>query len=273
MVVLYIDSEETCMTEEREILAIIPARFDSHRFPGKVIAELAGKPLVVHTYERTIQAKCISKAVIATDDQQVADALAPYDIEVVMTSPDHPSGTDRIAEVARTSTADIIVNVQGDEPMLDPITIERAVEAMLQNPNLQMATAKHAITNPDDIQNPNVVKVVTDQNGMALYFSRSPIPHTRDITDQSPDHPVYWQHIGLYVFRRSFLLDYAAMEPTELEGLEKLEQLRVLENGHQIAVVETDFKSIGVDTPEDLERVRKLIEDKLSIQKTEQNES
>lgn len=259
------------MSEQREILAIIPARFASHRFPGKVIAELAGKPLVVHTYERTIQAKCISKAVIATDDQKVVDALAPYDIEVIMTSPDHPSGTDRIAEVARTSTADIIVNVQGDEPMLDPLTIERAVEVMLENPNLGMATAKHAITKPEDILDPNVVKVVTDKNGMALYFSRSPVPHLRDITDQTPEHPVYWQHIGLYVFRRSFLLDYADMAPTELEGLEKLEQLRALENGHQIAVVETDFKSIGVDTPEDLERVRKLLEDKLNSQEPERN--
>ena len=260
------------MSEEREILAIIPARFASQRFPGKVIAELAGKPLVVHTYERTIQAKRISKAVIATDDQRVVDALAPYEIEVVMTSPDHPSGTDRIAEVARTSTADIIVNVQGDEPMLDPNTIDRAVDAILADPNLNMATAKHAITNPDDIRDPNVVKVVTDKNGMALYFSRSPIPHTRDIADQSPDHPVYWLHIGLYVYRRSFLLDYAEMPPTELESLEKLEQLRALENGHKIAVVETDFKSIGVDTPEDLQRVRALLEDTLNHQ-SERNES
>jgi 3-deoxy-manno-octulosonate cytidylyltransferase (CMP-KDO synthetase) len=260
------------MSEEREILAIIPARFASHRFPGKVIAELAGKPLVVHTYERTMQAKCISKAVIATDDQKVVDALAPYDIEVIMTSPDHPSGTDRIAEVARTSTADIIVNVQGDEPMLDPETIDRAVEVMLKNPKLNMATAKHALTKREDILDPNDVKVVTDKNGMALYFSRSPIPHIRDITDQSPDHPIYWLHIGLYVFRRSFLLEYADMEPTELEGIEKLEQLRALENGHQIAVVETDFKSIGVDTPEDLERVRKLLENKLNSQDSERNE-
>ena len=260
------------MTEKREILAVIPARFASQRFPGKVIAELAGKPLVVHTYERTIQAKCISRALIATDDEKVVDALAPYDIEVVMTSPHHPSGTDRIAEVARTSTADIIVNVQGDEPMLDPITIERAVDAMVKNPTLSMATAKHAITKAEDIQDPNVVKVVTDKNGMALYFSRSPIPHMRDINAQTPDHPVYWQHIGLYVFRRSFLLDYADMAPTELEGLEKLEQLRALENGHKIAVVETDFKTIGVDTPGDLERVRKLLEEKLNTQETERTE-
>ena len=252
------------MAESREILAVIPARFASQRFPGKVIAELGGKPLVVHTYERAIEAECITKAVIATDDDRVRDALSPYDIEVVMTSPNHPSGTDRIAEVARSSTADIIVNVQGDEPMLDPATIDRAVGRMLADPKLDMATAKHAITNPDDIRDHNVVKVVCDKNGMALYFSRSPIPHTRDVNEPPVDAPIYWQHIGLYIFRRSFLLDYAVMEPTPLEKTEKLEQLRALENGHRIAVVETEFKSIGVDTPADLERVRALLEAKLN---------
>jgi 3-deoxy-manno-octulosonate cytidylyltransferase (CMP-KDO synthetase) len=257
------------MTEAREILAVIPARFDSQRFPGKVIAELAGKPLVVHTYERTMQANCISKAVVATDDLRVLEALEPYTIPVVMTSADHPSGTDRIAEVARNTTADIIVNVQGDEPMLDPATIDRAVDAMLADPKLDMATAKHAITNPNDIRDPNVVKVVCDKNGMALYFSRSPIPHTRDVDERPPESPLYWQHIGLYVFRRSFLLDYAAMRPTPLEQTEKLEQLRALENGHRIAVVETEFKSIGVDTPGDLERVRQMLEDTLTIDESE----
>ena len=261
------------MAAKGEILAIIPARFASHRFPGKVIAELAGKPLVVHTYERTIESKCVSKAVIATDDARVVEALAPYDIEVILTSPNHPSGTDRIAEVARTSTADIIVNVQGDEPMLDPNTIDAAVNALLDDPTLAMATAKHAIADIADIQNPNVVKVVTDTQDRALYFSRSPIPHIRDLSDQSEAHPVYWQHIGLYVFRRSFLLEYADMAPTALEGLEKLEQLRALENGHDIAVVETKFKSIGVDTPEDLERVRQLLEDQIKTQSLERNPS
>ncbi|MFP6581658.1 MAG: 3-deoxy-manno-octulosonate cytidylyltransferase [Candidatus Hydrogenedentota bacterium] len=257
------------MANDREILAVIPARFASQRFPGKVIAELAGKPLVVHTYERAMQAECISKAVIATDDLRVLEALEPYDIHVVMTSTDHPSGTDRIAEVARNTTADIIVNVQGDEPMLDPQTIDRAVEVMLADPKLDMATAKHAITNPDDINDPNVVKVVCDKNGMALYFSRSPIPHMRDVSDQAPESHLYWQHIGLYVFRRSFLLDYATMKPTPLEQTEKLEQLRALENGHRIAVVETEFKSIGVDTPGDLERVRQLLENTLNPEESE----
>lgn len=259
------------MTEAREILAVIPARYASQRFPGKVIAELAGKPLVVHTFERTLQASCIDKAVIATDDLRVLEALEPYDIPVVMTSDTHPSGTDRIAEVARNTTADIIVNVQGDEPMLDPATIDRAVEAMLANPKLDMATAKHAIANPDDIRDPNVVKVVCDKQGMALYFSRSPIPHMRDIGEMATELPTYWQHIGLYVFRRSFLLDYASMPPTSLEQIEKLEQLRALENGHRIAVVETEFKTIGVDTPADLERVRKLLEDTLTTEATERN--
>jgi 3-deoxy-manno-octulosonate cytidylyltransferase (CMP-KDO synthetase) len=179
------------MPGKREILAIIPARFASQRFPGKVIASLGGKPLVIHTYERTIQAKCISRAIIATDDERVVEALAPYDIEVVMTSATHPSGTDRIAEIARTSTADIIVNVQGDEPMLDPGTIDIAVEALLDDPKLNMATAKHPITNPDDITNPNVVKVICDTHDRALYFSRSPIPYIRDLSEQNEEHVVY----------------------------------------------------------------------------------
>lgn len=261
------------MAETREILVIIPARFASQRFPGKVIAELAGKPLVVHTYERAVQAKCISKAVIATDDARVVEALAPYDIEVIMTSPDHPSGTDRIAEVARTSTADIIVNVQGDEPMLDPATIDAAVQTLLDDPALNMATAKHLISDFADIQDTNVVKVVCDKHDRALYFSRSPIPHMRDQSAHTADHGAYWQHIGLYVYRRAFLLDYAEMPPTELEGFEKLEQLRALENGHKIAVVETKFNCIGVDTPEDLERVRRLLEDSLKSKSPERNPS
>lgn len=253
------------MSEEREIIAIIPARFASERFPGKVIADLLGKPLIVHTYERAMEATCLSRVLVATDDDRVTEALAPYDIEVVMTSPDHPSGTDRIAEVARGTSADIIVNVQGDEPMLDPRSIDRAVEALINNPDADMATARHAITDRADIDDPNVVKVVCDTNGVALYFSREPIPHVRDSDSGASAEHVYWQHIGLYVFRRDFLLKYAEMEPTPLELLEKLEQLRALENGHKIAVIDTEFKIIGVDTPEDLERARQLLEQ----QKTE----
>ena len=246
-----------------QVLAVIPARYASTRFPGKVLAPLAGKPLVVHTYERTRQARLISETVIATDDARVADAVAPYDCRVVMTRPEHPSGTDRIAEVAATTDADIIVNVQGDEPLIDPATIDAAIQPLLDDGALPMATARVRIRDWDDVRSPHVVKVVCDGQGRALYFSRAPIPHVRDAGDSAaPD--CYWQHVGLYVYRRAFLLKYAQWAPTPLEKLEKLEQLRVLEHGYPIAVVDTAYRSIGVDTPDDLERVRALIERELA---------
>ena len=241
-----------------KVLAVIPARFASTRFPGKVIANLAGRPLVVHTYERTLQASLVDEVVIATDDARVVNALSPFNVEVCMTSSDHPTGTDRISEVAKDSDAEIIVNVQGDEPLIDPLAIDAAIAPLLEDSDVPMSTARRRITQRDEIQDPNVVKVVTDEAGRALYFSRCPIPYVRDDMDLISAR--YWQHIGLYIYRRSFLLDYAKWPSTHLEGLEKLEQLRVLEHGYSIAVVDTEYQSIGVDTPEDLERVRELIE-------------
>jgi 3-deoxy-manno-octulosonate cytidylyltransferase (CMP-KDO synthetase) len=243
-----------------KVLAVIPARFASTRFPGKAIAPLAGKPLVAHTYARTCQAKLVSEAIVATEDERVLTALAPLNIPAVMTRADHPSGTDRIAEVAANTDADIIVNVQGDEPLIDPDTIDAAIAPLLDDPALPMATVKHLLTDRRDIEDLNIVKVVCGANGRALYFSRCPIPFIRDEKDRAQATECYWQHVGLYVYRRDFLLDYANWAQTPLEQLECLEQLRVLENGHAIAVVETKSKSIGVDTPEDLERVREIIE-------------
>lgn len=242
------------------VLAVIPARFASTRFPGKIIAPLAGKPLVVHTYEQARKAHLVSEVVVAADDTRVVDALRPFDVPVVMTRPDHPSGTDRIAEVAAGSAASVIVNVQGDEPLIDPNTIDAAVKPLLEQPDIPMSTARRLITTPEDIDNPNVVKVICDQRGRALYFSRSTIPYIRDQADKVESPQCYWQHIGLYVYRRDFLLAYAKMAQTPLERLEKLEQLRVLENGYPIAVVDTAYNSIGVDTPEDLERVRSMLD-------------
>ncbi|HOE66930.1 MAG TPA: 3-deoxy-manno-octulosonate cytidylyltransferase [Candidatus Hydrogenedentes bacterium] len=239
-----------------KIMAVIPARYGSSRFPGKVIAPIAGRPLVAHVYDQTRKSKLVSDVVIATDDVRVRDALEPLGIPSVMTRPDHPSGTDRIAEVARQTDAAIVVNVQGDEPLIDPHTIDAAIQPLLEDPDVSIATARRRITNPADIDNPNVVKVVCGLNGRALYFSRCPIPHVRDGQAALPCH---WQHIGLYAYRRAFLLAYAAMPVTPLEELEKLEQLRALERGHAIVVVDTDYQSIGVDTPEDLEHVSKLI--------------
>jgi 3-deoxy-manno-octulosonate cytidylyltransferase (CMP-KDO synthetase) len=185
-------------------------------------------------------------------------------IRVAMTRSDHPSGTDRIAEVAASHDADIVVNVQGDEPLIEPATIDAAIRPLLDHPEIPMATVCHRITDRRDIEDPNVVKVVCDHRGRAIYFSRCPIPYARAGVEDA----VYRQHVGLYVFRRAFLLEYAKMRPTPLEQAEKLEQLRVLESGYPIAVVETAFQSIGVDTPSDLERVRVLVERALDVPST-----
>lgn len=243
-----------------KVVAIIPARYASVRFPGKVIALLADKPVVVHTYERTARSGVVSETIIATDDERVAEAVAPYGVNVVMTRADHPTGCDRIAEVAASLDADIIVNVQADEPLIDPALIDAAVQPMFDDPELPMSTARHAIHDPALISDPNCVKVVCDTNRRALYFSRSPIPFLRDAEHDPLSDAIYWQHIGLYVFRRTFLLKYASMAPTPLERYENLEQLRVLEHGYGMAVVDAEEPSIGVDTPEDLERAQKALE-------------
>jgi 3-deoxy-manno-octulosonate cytidylyltransferase (CMP-KDO synthetase) len=240
-------------------VAVIPARYESKRFPGKVIAPLAGKPLVVHTYEQACKSTLVSRCVIATDDARVAEAVKPYGAEVVMTRTDHATGTDRLAEVAEAIEADIYVNVQGDEPLIDPKTIDDAIGALLADPELPVATARRAIDDPRDVDNPNVVKVVCSYNGRALYFSRSTMPYDREAITAHSTSRYYWQHIGLYVYRHDFLLRYASLPMTPLEEVEKLEQLRILEHGYSIAVVPTEYRSIGVDTPEDLARVSALL--------------
>ncbi len=242
------------MTSENrpKVIAIIPARMASQRFPGKVIAPLAGKPLVWHVYDRTRKAALVDEVLVAIDDSRIEVALAPFDVPCVMTRTDHVSGTDRIAEAAANLDADIIVNVQGDEALIDPRTIDAAIRPLLEDPTLLMATVCHVISDPARIADPNVVKVVSDRFGRALYFSRSPIPYDRDAPGGVSSSAAYRQHVGLYAMRREFLLSYATMAPTELEKLERLEQLRALEHGYSIAVVETGYDGIGVDTPEDL---------------------
>ncbi len=247
------------MSGQPVVLAVIPARYASTRFPGKVIVPLAGKPLVWHVYERARKARSVTDVIIATDDTRVKDALNPFDVPVVMTRPDHASGTDRIAEVVANRACDIVVNVQGDEPLIDPRTIDAVIEPLLSAPDLPMATAKCRIKRPEMVENPNVVKVVCDDRQRALYFSRSRIPYIRDEAVRKQFPPCYFVHIGLYAYRKDFLLKYSQWEPTPLERLEKLEQLRVLEHGYPIAVVETEYESVGVDTPEDLERVSALL--------------
>lgn len=236
-----------------KVVAILPARYGSTRFPGKPLVDIAGKPMIQHVYERTAQTSSVDRVIVATDDERIRAAVEAFDGEVEMTRSDHPSGTDRLAEVAARIDADLIVNVQGDEPLIDPVMIESAVAPLLSDPGIEMGTLMTRITDLEEYVNPNVVKVVYDQSGFALYFSRSSIPHGRDLAGS--ELPEAYKHIGLYVYRRDFLLKYPKLPETPLEQLEKLEQLRAIEHGHRIRIVETDRQSIGVDVPADVERV------------------
>ena len=245
----------------RKILGVIPARYASSRFPGKALARLQDCTILEHVYRRTLAAQTLSAVVIATDDQRIADEARRFGATVRMTSTDHASGTDRAAEVAWSHTgAEWIVNIQGDEPLIDPKAIDAAVEAILSHPDAPMATLSKRIEDPREIGNPNVVKVVTSLSGSALYFSRSPIPRIRDGGEFT-----YHKHIGLYVYRRDFLLRYGQLPVGPLERAEKLEQLRALENGFAIQVAETTYESIGVDTPEDLQRVSAWLESQAEL--------
>ncbi len=239
------------------VVAVIPARFESTRLPGKPLAEIAGKPMIQHVYERTSAARGVDRVVVATDDERIREAVGAFGGEVIMTSAAHQTGTDRIAEAVSELEATVVVNVQGDLPMLDPATVAAAVAPLLEDESVPMATLMTPIGDGADLDNPNVVKVVVDGDGFALYFSRAPIPHWRDGHDRG--ETIARRHIGLYVYRREFLLAFAAMPSTPLERAEKLEQLRALENGHRIRVVEVDDAGVEVDTPADLDKVRALI--------------
>jgi len=223
--------------------------------------------MLQHVWERASQARYLTDLVIATDDERIRDAAASFGARVRITRADHPSGTDRAAEVASASNADLIVNIQGDEPLIDPAAIDAAVLGLLDDDTASaapMGTLKKRIENPEEVANPNVVKVVTDHAGNAIYFSRSPIPHVRETGDTSPAS--FFKHVGLYIYRRDFLLDYPDLPVGPLEQSERLEQLRALENGFKIRVVETEYESLGVDTPEDWARVAELYE-KLMVNK------
>lgn len=214
--------------------------------------------MLQHVYERASRAQYLAKLIIATDDDRIRDAARAFGAQVRMTRADHASGTDRVAEVAASDDAQIVVNIQGDEPLIDPAAIDIAVMALVEDPNLPMATLKKRIEDPAEVANPNVVKVVSDKAGDAIYFSRCPIPYVREGRSR------HYKHIGLYVYRRDFLLEYSSLPVGPLEQAERLEQLRALENGFRIGVVETEYDSLGVDTPEDLERVAALFEPSLS---------
>ena len=239
-----------------KVLCVIPARYASTRLPGKPLSMIAGKPMIQHVYERACQAQLPNEVVVATDNELVEKAVLDFGGKAVMTSPDHPSGTARLAEVALMyPDVDVIVNVQGDEPMIPPEVIDRLAEAFNGDADLNMATMK-VVMDEEDYENPAAVKVVTDQQGYALYFSRSLMPYPRN----KPEGFKVFKHVGIYAYRRNFLLKYAALAPTPLEKAESLEQLRALENGYKIKVLESDFQGIGVDTPEDLAAVNALFE-------------
>lgn len=255
------------------IVAVIPARYHSSRFPGKPLADIHGKPMVQHVYERARSSALLDDVMVATDDVRIADTVRKFGGKIVMTSPDHRTGSERVAEVAEGIGAEIIANIQGDEPLIRGEIIDEAIRPLVSDRSIQISTLKRPLTQVSDWFNPNVVKVVTDREGFALYFSRSPIPFFHDEpwkgrqvlaekeehgTISLPSGPLYG-HIGLYVYRRSLLLSIRQMEPTPLERAEGLEQLRLLENGFRIKVIQTDYHPVGVDTPEDLQEVREKL--------------
>jgi 3-deoxy-manno-octulosonate cytidylyltransferase (CMP-KDO synthetase) len=244
-------------TDSAKVLAVIPARQASVRFPGKPLAKIAGKPMIQHVVERVREAELVDRIVVATDAAEIRKAVEAFGAEAILTRPDHRTGTDRVAEVAAHVGAEIYVNVQGDEPLVDPGAIDALVAAMNDDPAAQIATPCSAISQPNDIMDPNIVKVVRDFDGNALYFSRAPIPWVRESSDTAAAR--HWKHLGLYAFRREALLEFPTLPPGELERVEQLEQLRWIENGFHIAVVETEYDAVSVDVPGDVARVEKLL--------------
>jgi len=242
------------------VTAVIPARYASTRNTGKPLLKIGGRPMIQWVYERVSRASLIQDVIVATDDRRIRDAVLAFGGRCVMTSPSHVTGTDRLAEAAQDLKAGIIVNVQGDEPLIEPGVIDACIRPMMDGGAFPAATPCTRIKSRDELINPDVVKVVMDRDGFALYFSRSPIPYDRDHGPIEVDVTgnLFFKHIGIYVYRRDFLLKYSRMAPTPLEVREKLEQLRILENGYKIRVVETEYDSISVDTEEDLRRVQDL---------------
>ena len=236
--------------------AIIPARFGSTRFPGKPLVPIKGKPMIQWVYENTAACNLVDQTIVATDSEEIRSTVSGFGRAVVMTSPDHETGTDRVAEAAVNIDAELIINVQGDEPVLPAAAIEEAVLPLLNDSTIPMGTLKTKILKKEEISDANIVKVITNINDFALYFSRSVVPFDRDDNNEVD----FYRHIGLYVYRKDFLLKVSKMEQTLLEKAENLEQLRVLENGYSIMVKETDYYPIGVDVPDDILRVEKLMD-------------
>jgi 3-deoxy-manno-octulosonate cytidylyltransferase (CMP-KDO synthetase) len=240
-----------------DVIGVIPARLISTRFQGKVLADILGKPMLQHVYERARQALVLDDLIIACDDDRIADTARGFGAKVVLTSKAHTCGTDRVSEVINPLDVKVVVNIQGDEPMIHPTMIDSVARALLSDQSICIATIMRKITDQAEVNDPNVVKVVTDKNSFALYFSRAAIPHR---AERSPvQSPLYYKHIGLYAYTKDFLLTYKNLPASRLENTEWLEQLRVLEEGFRIKVVETNYDTIAVDTPQDLERVKECL--------------
>jgi len=250
------------------VVAIIPARFGSTRLPGKPLAQIGGQPMIQHVYQSAANAKVLDRVIVATDDRRIEAVVKKFGGEVMMTSPDHASGTDRLAEVARKIKADLLVNVQGDLPFISAKTITQAVRPLRRDSSISMGTVCTAIYDESEWRNPNIVKVLTDKARLALFFSRAPIPFRRnDGVDPSGNQIAArakrrlwgYRHLGLYVYRRDFLLKFSRLRPTALEQIESLEQLRALEHGYRIYVTQVDERSVEVDTPADLVRAKNYL--------------
>jgi len=252
------------MGKEMKVIAITPARFDSTRFPGKPLAKLENKYIIQHVYEQAVKSELFEEVIVGTDDQRIFEVVDRFNGKVILTSKKHNSGTDRIAEVCNKleicKDADIIVNVQGDEPFITKKPLRKLLE-VFNEPEVKVASLMHKISK--DIEDPNVVKVVVDKNNFALYFSRSVIPFDRDSKSQNlnPESQFskYYKHVGVYAFRKETLFEFVSLPLSNLEKIEKLEQLRLLENGYKIKMVETSYSGIGIDTPEDLEKAENFI--------------
>ncbi|MBU0549448.1 MAG: 3-deoxy-manno-octulosonate cytidylyltransferase [Candidatus Omnitrophica bacterium] len=239
-----------------EVIGVIPARYSSTRFAGKVLADINGKPMIQHVWERAKKALLLDEVIIACDEEEVLNVGREFGANCLMTAKGHLSGSDRITEIVGSLDVKIIVNIQADEPLIQPLMIDSLVDALQSDDSVNMATIMKRIEHPEEVKNPNIVKVITDKDNFALYFSRAPIPFR---AKNSEIEPVYYKHVGLYAYTKDFLFTYKNIPPSALEAAEKLEQLRVLEGGLRIKVIETKFETIGVDTPEDLERVRQIL--------------
>ena len=237
-----------------DAIGIIPARYHSTRFEGKVLKDLLGKSLIQHVWDNAKRASMLEDLIVATDDERIESEVLRFGGKVILTAKEHKSGTDRLGEVVNPIDVKVVVNIQADEPLLHPSMIDDMVRSLLENKDIDMATLMKRITDPKELTNPSIVKVVTDKNGYALYFSRSMIPYPRVKKNAN-----FYKHIGLYAFTKDFLFTFTNLPPSTLENIEGLEQLRILENGYKIKVVETQFDTIGIDTPEDLERAEEVL--------------